>query len=300
MKTPILVLIFNRPEKAKGLYEIICRQKPAKLYIAADGPRQDRSNEPELCRQTRSIFDNIDWPCEKKTFYREQNAGCGVAVNEAITWFFKQEENGIILEDDCHPNNDFFTFCEEMLHRYKDHSEIKLISGSNYQDGRQWGKNSYYFSKMCHIWGWASWRRAWDEYEFSLAEYDDKSFKEQLRAQFPNKRFYRFWEHIYRMMKEKPIDTWDYQFCFSIWKNNGLSIIPNKNLVSNIGFGKDATHTHDENGSGANQPTMPMGSIKHPNKVRCNNLADIYYFYNKELKRPPRLLHKIKRILNWY
>lgn len=299
MEIAILVLIFNRPDKTKGLFEIIQKQKPTKLYIAADGARKNKEGEDILCAQTRAIFDNIDWVCNVKTRFLDHNMGCGKGVSSAISWFFENEECGIILEDDCHPNDDFFRFCEEMLKRYKDESRVKIISGTNFQNGLKWGNASYYFSRMTHIWGWATWRRTWDEYEFDMQKYDD-SFKEIIKKRFPNKRISMYWSYIFDMMKNKPLDTWDYQLSFSIIKNDGINIIPNKNLVTNIGFGQDATHTHEENAIWANKEAHQLGKIKHPAIIKSNNIADIYYHYTNELHRKPRLMHRLRRFLHMY
>ncbi len=297
--TPILVLIFNRPDKAKGLFDIIRRQKPMKLYVAADGPRKDRHNEEDLCLQARAVFNNIDWPCEVKTFFRDENAGCGRAVREGITGFFRNEECERILEDDCHPHDDFFPFCQEMLAKYRHDNRVKIISGTNFQQGIRWGSNSYYFSHLFHVWGWATWRRSWNEYCYNMDDHDDSLLKE-FKKRFPNSRLRQYWEYIFRMMKTEPVDTWDYQLFFSIVKNNGLTIIPNTNLVSNIGFGDDATHTQQDDPRWSEQATHPLGSIKHPTSVRCNNLADTYYYYNNELNRKPRIFHRIRRAMHWY
>lgn len=299
MNTPILALIFNRPDKTKGLYQIIASQKPSKLYIAADGPRKHKENEAELCKITRDVFNQIDWPCEVKTFYRDENAGCGKAVSEAIDWFFTHEESGIILEDDCHPNADFFKFCEEMLIKYKNEERVKIISGNNFQGELEWGSSSYYFSSCCHIWGWATWRRTWLEYEFDMDAFDN-SLREIMKKRASNKRLFLYWQYIFDMMKTNPVDTWDYQLFFSILKNNGLAIIPNKNLVSNIGFGKDATHTIIEDSTWSNVATQKLETIKHPRRIKCNKLADIYYYYRTELKRKPRMMHRIRRALALY
>lgn len=299
MNTPILILIFNRPGKTKGLFDILKDQKPAKLYIAADGPRNNKEGEAALCNETRSIFDKIDWECEVRTRFLDHNLGCGKGVSSAISWFFENEEAGIILEDDCHPNNDFFVFCEQMLTKYRNNTAVKIISGSNFQNGLKWGSASYYFSGMGHIWGWATWRRTWAEYEFDMDKYDD-SFKKVIEKRFSNKRMRLYWEYIFDMMKNNPVDTWDYQLSFSILKNGGINIIPNRNLVTNVGFGSDATHTHEENAVWANRESFQLGTIKHPATVRCNNLADIFYHYHNELKRKPRLMHRVRRVLHLY
>ena len=168
-QTPILFLIFNRPDTTKRVFESIRSIKPAKLYIAADGDRKDKVGEDLLCKDTRSIIDLIDWECEIKTLFRPENLGCKIAVSSAIDWFFENEEQGIILEDDCLPNESFYIYCETLLNYYAFNERIMHISGNNFQDGMMRGNGSYYFSNYNHIWGWASWKRAWKAYNVDLS-----------------------------------------------------------------------------------------------------------------------------------
>ena len=259
-KTPILFTIFNRPEEASRVFAEIRKQKPKYLYISADGPRN--GGEKGLCQKTRDVVSNIDWDCEVKTKFEEKNLSCKIAMSGAIDWFFENVEQGIILEDDCLPHPDFFRFCEELLIRYKDDEKIMMISGDNFQDGIKRGDASYYFSKFAHIWGWASWRRAWQHYDINLTD-------------------------------DKGLDTWDYQWQNSIKKAGGLSIIPNVNLVSNIGFGKDATHTKKTNTSKLNIQTISIGEITHPEKIKQDKNADKYT--DKKVFQKPSYTRKILR-----
>lgn len=171
MNCPVLFLIFNRPDTTRKVFAEIRRAKPARLYIAADGPRKERTTDIALCEQTRDIINEIDWPCQSYTLYRKENLGCKLAVSSAINWFFEREESGIILEDDCLPHPTFFKFCEIMLERYKDDTRVMHIGGSNFQEGMIRGDGDYYYSKWTPVWGWASWRRAWKNYDVNMVKW---------------------------------------------------------------------------------------------------------------------------------
>jgi hypothetical protein len=170
-------MIFRRPDFTSRVFEQIRNVRPARLYIAADGPRSGREGEQQLCIETRAIIEQIDWDCELKTLFREKNLGCKMAISSAIDWFFEQEEEGIILEDDCLPNQSFFRFCDTMLEKYRNDDRIRHISGCNLQHGKKWGTASYYFSNLTHAWGWANWRRVWKDYDRDLKLYDTKDVK---------------------------------------------------------------------------------------------------------------------------
>jgi GT2 family glycosyltransferase len=276
MKKAVLFLIFNRPETTKKVFEAIRRAKPPQLYVASDGSRLDKDGEAQTVEETRRmVLDSINWDCEVKTLFRDKNLGCGKAVSEAITWFFKQEEDGIILEDDCLPNHSFFKYCEVLLDYYKDNKKIMHISGDQFVPNLE-NRASYYFAKIQHCWGWASWADRWLSYNFNLqeiAEKDVKNFSE-------NKNVQKYWLEILNKMKGNEVDTWDYQWVFAIVLKNGLCINPSKNLISNIGFGSDSTHTADENNLLANMPTYEIKKITHPVKVEIDEKAVNYIYKN--------------------
>lgn len=273
---PILFLIFNRPDTTQRVFEEIKKQKPKYLFVAADGARSDSLEDAQKCKRARDIvLDGIDWDCEVKTLFRDENLGCGVAVSAAITWFFENVEQGIILEDDCLPHPSFFVFCETLLEKYKDDENVYGISGDNFQDGLQSGDASYFFSNYCYIWGWATWRRAWDSYDFNLSQLE--KFKEKQLIKRIDKRivFKNYWFAILDKVANKEIDTWDYQWLFTLWNNGGVAVVPNVNLISNIGFGKDATHTTALSNS-ANMTTQDISTITHPNAIIVDKIADRY------------------------
>lgn len=275
---PILFIIFNRLDTTEKVFEQIRKQKPKYLYIAADGPRKNRPDDIENCKKTRAIIDKIDWDCELKTLFREENLGCGKAVSGAITWFFENVEMGVILEDDCLPHDNFFPYCEELLIRYKEDNRIKIISGDNFQNGIKRGDDSYYFSAYTHIWGWASWKRTWQEYDFLLENISKKEFKNILKQYCFSWNERQVWLDKFILMKKRSIDTWDFQLSFNIWKNNGMNIMPNVNLISNIGFGELSTHTNDNNNVLANIPSQSILPINHPDVISINKEADLYSF----------------------
>ena len=273
--TPILFIIFNRPATTLKVFDAIKLLQPAKLYLAADGPRSDRKEEEQLCDLSRKlVLDNITWDCNVETLIRDSNLGCKIAVSSAINWFFENEEHGIILEDDCLPNQSFFNFCEVLLEMYKDEETIMQISGCNLLGGSIELKESYYFSRMCHIWGWATWRRAWNLYDIKMDRLNElfNDFDEISN----DKRIKNYWIKMFNQVKENKIDTWDYQWVYSIWVNKGLVISPSVNMISNIGFGPDATHTFIMDKSVANLKANTIDLITHPKSIERNIALDDY------------------------
>lgn len=245
-KSPVLFLTFNRLDTTKRVLAAIKEVKPSRLYVASDGPRESKSNELEVVNKVRDfILNNIDWDCEIFTLFQKQNLGCGKAVSTALNWFFENEEKGIILEDDCLPSTSFFKFCDELLERYYNDERIMHISGNNFQDGKIRGNGSYYFSRISHIWGWATWRRAWKLYDFEMKSLNTFIQTEMGKSIWYKKKIINYWIKQFKNVAAHKIDTWDYQWNYCLLVNNGLSILPNLNLVENIGFHNEATHTKD-------------------------------------------------------
>jgi hypothetical protein len=242
-QTPILMLVFNRPTQTAKIFAAVRERRPARLYVAADGPRPERKEERQLCEQTRRICESVDWTCELKTLFREENLGCGLAVSEAISWFFAHESEGIILEDDCLPDPSFFPFCSAMLARFRENSEVGSISGNNFFPPQLETTQPYVFSKYVQIWGWATWRRFWEKYDFGLNG-SLEEWKEIIARRNPNAIEARYWLEIFKAVASGLIDTWDYQVMFSAWRADVVHIYPGRNLVTNLGYGPDATHTN--------------------------------------------------------
>lgn len=266
LKTAVLFLIFNRPDTTKEVFEAIRRAKPPRLYVAADGPRDEKSGEGEKCERVRRIATKVDWDCEIKTLFREQNLGCKMAVSSAIDWFFDHVHEGIILEDDCLPSQSFFWFCQELLERYRDDKRVMTISGNNFYKGPNLSSYSYYFSRYPLIWGWATWKEAWEAFDPNMSLWPKIRDQGNLKYGFEHLKTGKYWEKIFQEVYDNKIDTWDYAWTFASWINNGLSILPNVNLVSNIGFGMDATHTTGDPGSGSlisRDMTFPLRHMPH-------------------------------------
>jgi hypothetical protein len=264
-KSAVLFLIFNRPETTQKVFDAIRAAKPKRLYVAADGPRPDLPDDHSLCKRTREVVNKIDWECETKTLFRNENAGCKYGVSAAISWFFNQEDEGIILEDDCLPANSFFRFCDTLLEKYRTDDRVRHITGCNLQFGKKWGNASYYFSNRIHVWGWASWKRAWIDYDLNLNKYDVTMVSEQMRNIYDDYFVTEAWTNIFRDVKAGKINSWAYPLDFCNFFNNGLVIIPNENLVSNIGFSStSATNAIDEKSVYAHIPLSEINEITHP------------------------------------
>lgn len=283
LDTPVLLIVFNRPENAKKVLDSIRKVAPKKLYLAADGPRRDNVADIENSRLTRKLLNEIDWPCEVKTLFSEKNLGCGLGPKRAIDWLFENEEKGIILEDDCLPSKSFFEFCSQLLEKYQNDTRIMHISGSNFQNGYIPDPDySYYYSYFSHEWGWASWRRAWKLYDFNISTYPEIRSKGYLDDYFSS-----YFEKKYRLSKidrtqnSSNVSWWDYQWDYAKIINSGLSIIPNHNLITNIGFGKQATHTKSTNDIREKNYARELDfPLMHPPFIIRNSKADKRYFSN--------------------
>jgi len=243
--TPVLFLIFNRLDTTKKVLAEIRNIKPKRIYIAADGPRQVKGiSEKENVDAVRMhVMENIDWDCECKTLFRDNNLGCRQAISSAITWFFENEEAGIILEDDCVPSASFFMFCHELLNYYSDDTRVMHIGGNNFDDGQLFNACSYYFSHRAHVWGWATWKRAWVQYEHSIPCIESELETSEYIPFSTNKAYDAKFFALVRRTLVGEIDTWDYLWSMAIACNNGLAIVPKCNLVKNIGFSNNATNT---------------------------------------------------------
>ncbi|GAB3693546.1 hemolytic protein HlpA [Spirosoma flavus] len=277
---PVLFIIFNKIEETKKVFETIRLYKPAKLFIAADGPRSFVEDEKQTCNTVKLwVIDHIDWACDVHTLFRDQNIGCGRGPSEAITWFFNHVEEGIILEDDCLPNPSFFSFCQELLSQYRHNQAISAISGNNFQALQPMNTPSdYYFSVFPSSWGWATWRRAWQGFDFNLGSWKKRKSMRALKFIFREKNYYLWWKHRFDWMyKDQPQDMWDFQFHYHSMLNRQLAIIPKANLVSNIGHGASGTHFQDPNGIIASLPMYDLRfPLIHPATITRNYEADVY------------------------
>jgi hypothetical protein len=264
MKTPVLLVVFNRPETTRTAFAAIRAARPERLYVAADGPRPDRAGETERCAEVRRIATAVDWPCEVHTLFRDRNLGCKIGVSSGIDWFFANEEAGIILEDDIVPHASFFPYCEALLERYRDDTSVAMISGCSLIGDRHGSDASYVFSRYLHVWGWASWRRAWDHYDLGMKVWPSARARQRLAKVLDGRRgAIAYWSDVFDRMARGEIDTWDYQWVFSSWIQDMVAIFPAATLVENIGFGADATHTVGVAPDLANASEMAF-PLRHP------------------------------------
>lgn len=244
MRSAVLFIVFNRPDTTARVFEAIRSAKPPRLYVAADGARDGKSGEAERCAQVRQLATAIDWPCELHTAFRSTNLGCKVGVSSAIDWFFAHEEQGIVLEDDILVQPSFFSYCDELLDRYCDDVTVSMVSGCNLLSKRLQMQQSYFFSRYVHIWGWATWRRAWRHYDVTMAQWPAwHASGGLLQALDGNVELAHYWGNVFNLVHAGKIDTWDYQWVFTCLQQGGLDILPACNLIDNLGFGPDATHT---------------------------------------------------------
>ncbi|MEP0870509.1 glycosyltransferase family 2 protein [Trichocoleus desertorum AS-A10] len=303
---PVVFLIFRRLELTARVFEQIKAAQPSKLLVVADGPRSEA--ERTLCDQTRAVTEQIDWECEVFRNYSEENLGCCRRVASGLTWAFEQVEEAIILEDDCLPHPDFFGFCQTLLNYYRDDDRVWVISGNNFQNGQWRGDGSYYFSKYNHCWGWATWRKAWQHWEFNPKKWLE--FRDSGLMQFvcESSRESAYWTEIFNtLFLENKLNSWAYPWMFTCWMQSGLSILPNVNLVSNIGFEANATHTQSDS-SLANLSAGELERISHPTFILQDKSADLYTFSQcyqphqgklnlllKRLKSQAALLGKLAR-----
>lgn len=273
--TPLAFIIFNRPGTTERVFEVIRHARPVKLLVIADGPRQDRPGEEEKCAAARAIIHRVDWPCEVLKNYSEINLGCRKRVASGLDWVFSNVEEAIILEDDCLPDPCFFPFCEELLERYRNDTRISMIGGSNFQFGHRRTNYSYYFSRYNHIWGWASWRRSWRNYNVEMNLWPLMRDTRFLYEILGNSRAVNFWRENYDRTYQGLIDSWDLQWTFNCWIHRQLCILPATNLVKNIGFNDEATHTKCGDSELSNIPTEEMYfPLVHPDEVRRDRAAD--------------------------
>ncbi len=300
LDTPVAFLIFNRPDLTSIVFEVIAQAKPKKLLVVADGPRFPE--EAEKCQKARSVIKRVDWDCQVLTNFSETNLGCKHRVSSGLDWVFSEVEEAIILEDDCLPAPSFFYFCQTLLEYYRHDERIMHISGNNFQFGHSRTDYSYYFSKYGGIWGWASWQRAWKHFDKEMKTWLE--FKKTNRLEDICDNLYEklYWESIFDSVFEGIIDTWDYQWLYARWTQNDLSIVPNSNLVSNIGFCSNATHTSSSKNPLANLPTNEILEIKNPPFVVRNRGADSYIFdycyKGNSLKKKDNMTAKIYRCLS--
>lgn len=289
---PILVIGFNRPDLLSQVLQRLREVEASSIYLAVDGPRPTKSGEEARVQACRDLASTIDWPCEVHTLFQDSNLGCGVGVSTAISWFFSHVERGIILEDDIIADPTFFEFCSELLDRYEHDERVFAVTGCNFvpAEAQSHPEDAYRFSRVAHIWGWATWRRSWDAYRLDIAGW---------RRDLPPRKLWRsggsslsgalFWAMTFELMARKQVDTWDAQLVFAAMRSDQLIATCNTNLVDNIGFGADATHTL------VDVDTLPVGSVHLPTtpvRVEADEKADAWTRLNHFQVTLPGIAHQ--------
>jgi hypothetical protein len=298
LKNPVAFIIFKRPDVTAKVFEAIRQAKPSKLFVIADGARLDVLGEAEKCAATRAIIDKVDWNCEVFKNYSDINMGCKHRVSSGLNWVFENVEEAIILEDDCLPHPTFFRFCEELLEKYRYEEKIMSIGGTNLFTEWKSNTQSYFFSNYFHCWGWATWKRVWSNYDVEMKLWSDSKIKKKVKDVIGDKEQYlNRKKHLDNTYCGK-VDSWDYQFSFMCLANSGLSIRPSVNLISNIGFTEEATHTISKSDVRANLRSKPMVfPLKEPANIAVDRNHD-YEQYQKVWKKSllQQITYKAKKL----
>jgi len=299
IQTPILFIVFNRPDITQITFDAIKAVKPQKLYVAADGAREFVPTDVEKCAETRKIIEQVDWECDVKTLFQNQNLGVVKGVITAINWFFAEETEGVILEDDCKPNTTFFSYTSLLLEKYRFIEKVMHISGSNFIDTQLDKKQSYYFSNFGSCWGWATWRRAWLSYDFDMLErISDNEYESILKRISANEYHFQYFKYLLNYHRQGNDKIWDWRWTFSVWANNGIVINPVFNLVENIGYGQEATTSKGNNEARnkiANLKVYAWTEILHPQSITISKSLElkIQNIYNP----PLTVFQKFKRLI---
>lgn len=299
LETPVVLIIFKRLDTTQRVFDAIREARPKKLLVIADGPRPEKAGEAEKCAQTRAIIEQVDWDCEVLKCFSEENLGCGKRIATGLSWAFDQVEDAIILEDDCLPHPSFFSFCFEMLERYRHEPKVMSISGCLF--ARSPKPESYYFSHYLSCWGWATWRRAWQHFDFGMKELPGLLEQRWLHSYLPSAQDADFWQRRFQnVYASTQNDVWSYQFQFASWRQNALSIRANTNLIANVGMDADATHTIGNGKSQGNNEVQSSEEmifpLRHPTSVERD--IDMDALMEKEYFREPTLVSRAYRKLS--
>jgi len=272
MNIPIVLIIYHRPDLTKNLVNNLRSVKPKNIYVVADGPKTPQ--DKVACDYARDMIKEIDWPCQIHKIYARVNMGLRKRVVSGLDTVFKKEKWAIILEDDLVIDPSFFPYCEQLLKKYAKNDQIISISGNNFQFGKNEIKKSYYFSRYVHSWGWATWKRAWDLYDDNLTDWTKLRQNNWLNTTLSSRVLALYWTMIFDMVSAGQVDSWAYRWTYSALKNTKLTIIPDRNLVSNIGYGTKATHTTRKSRVMGMETSKMIFPLKHPRRVQRNINAD--------------------------
>ena len=282
--TPIALIAFNRPHLFARVFERVKEIRPTQLFFITDGPRKEHPKDKELCAQVREISNSVDWDCKVHSDHSPVNLGCRTRVSSGLDWLFKQVDEAIILEDDCLPEKSFFYFCEAMLNRYRNSPEIMMVSGNNFLSPKKWKDNKYFYSRLGHIWGWATWKRTWQKFDVDIKDWPllqkDRSFRKFFRSRREYRHYKKCFDWVYN-----GFSSWAYQWNYAMRKERALSVYPGVNLVANIGFGEDATHTSASTKKLYTQTSSLRFPLKYNNRIKVNSKNDSYMFcYHHDLR----------------
>lgn len=303
MNTPVALILFNRPQHTAQVFERIAAARPPKLFLIADGPREDRPDDREKCAQARAVVERVDWDCDVRRAFSDVNLGCGVRPATGIDWIFEHVESCIILEDDCVPDPSFFPYCETLLNQFHDDERVMTISGRNPLPHGVGGPFSYHFTLFPNCWGWATWRRAWRFYNFNIPLWRELRHSDWLIEILQEPRAVEYWAPLFDKASDagSVLDYWDHQWSFTCWSQHGLSISPNVNLIQNVGFGADATHTRRLTDHRAQLKARTMTLPLHQpsfmaRDARADRLQLELLFSRKKARRNP-LVRRLSKLL---
>ncbi len=300
MHTAVVFIIFRRPELTQRVWEVIRRAKPPRLFVVADGPRDGHPDDAVLCTHARAVVEKgLDWPCALVKIFSEKNLGCARRVSSGLDIVFAHVSEAIILEDDCLPDPTFFPFCEELLAQYRDDNRVAQIAGCSYQDCVPLDAPSYHFSRYPHCWGWATWRRAWIDYDHTMRAWNDVTLRRNILRTARHADERRYWRLNFRATARGKVDSWAYRWTFAVFRTRRLCVNPYLNLVSNIGFGAEATHTNVASHPASARPlrSMPF-PLRNPPSFDRDEIADAHtgaMMYHRISLRH-RILLKLERL----
>ena len=292
----VALVIFNRPVLTERILARIALARPERLFVIGDGPRPDRPEDVSLVKAVRKAMERVDWPCHVVTNFSDQNLGCGMRPFTGISWVFEQVDRCIILEDDCLPDPSFFPYCEELLERYRDEEKVVSITGDNFLKGGWRGPSSYTFSIYPFGWGWATWRRAWRNMDYTLRDWPALRETAWLETALQSPRAARYWSALFDTVAGgRRNDIWDYQWIYSCWRMGGMVAYPRVNLVENTGWGADSTHTREVNQVQCVKADRMQFPLRHPERLDINRSVDGVLFERVMCPKMPlwrRLLHR--------
>jgi hypothetical protein len=295
LTTPVILTVYNRPQLTGQVIAALRAVRPARMLIVADGGWDNDPDDQARCAEVLRILKSIDWPTQLEWNISPQHLGCRRRIQTGLSWAFERVTEAIILEDDCVAHPSFFEFCRVLLERYRWEERVGLICGTNFQGGKRAASPSYFFSRYPLLWGWATWQRTWDRYEPDIVTWDSVRETSWLADFLGDSIASAYWRHIFDEVRAG-LDTWDYSMTFSFWRAGLLAAHPNQNLVRNIGFGPDATHTRDGTSALGNMRVEEIRfPLVHPSLVERATAPDVrteQILFSGALKQKLRLAHQ--------